>query len=123
MHHCTHALVVDLYRAGLPGLQGTLAVVLGKRMALEVAEPAEASQPGQPAPRLGVHVDPDELELALISIFRAIREAMTDGAQVHMAARPLSEDQNQEHRYQAAASRGNALVEIRIEALARRGGY
>lgn len=108
--HCTHALVVDLYR-WLPGLQGTLAVVLGKRMALEVAEPAEASQPGQPAPRLGVHVDPDELELALISIFLAIREAMTDGAQVHMAARPLPEDQ-------AAASRGNALVEIRIEALA-----
>nr|WP_252980539.1 hypothetical protein [Delftia acidovorans] len=115
-HHCTHALVVDLYR-WLPGLQGTLAVVLGKRMALEVAEPAEASQPGQPAPRLGVHVDPDELELALISIFLAIREAMTDGAQVHMAARPLSEDQNQDQD-QAAASRGNALVEIRIEALA-----
>ncbi len=117
-HHCTHALVVDLYR-WLPGLQGTLAVVLGKRMALEVAEPAEASQPGQPAPRLGVHVDPDELELALISIFLAIREALTDGAQVHMAARPLSEDQDQE---QAAASRGDALVEIRIEALAHRSG-
>lgn len=117
-HHCTHALVVDLYR-WLPGLQGTLAVVLGKRMALEVAEPAEASQPGQPAPRLGVHVDPDELELALISIFLAIREAMTDGAQVHMAARPLSEDQDQE---QAAASRGDALVEIRIEALAHGAG-
>ncbi|MBB1649067.1 hypothetical protein [Delftia sp. UME58] len=115
-HHCTHALVVDLYR-WLPGLQGTLAVVLGKRMALEVAEPAEASQPGQPAPRLGVHVDPDELELALISIFLAIREAMTDGAQVHMAARPLSEDQDQ-----AAASRGNALVEIRIEAMAHGAG-
>ncbi len=119
-HHCTHALVVDLYR-WLPGLQGTLAVVLGKRMALEVAEPAEASQPGQPAPRLGVHVDPDELELALISIFLAIREAMTDGAQVHMAARPLSEDQNQDQD-QAAASRGNALVEIRIEALAHGAG-
>lgn len=119
-HHCTHALVVDLYR-WLPGLQGTLAVVLGKRMALEVAEPAEASQPGQPAPRLGVHVDPDELELALISIFLAIREAMTDGAQVHMAARPLSEDQNQ-YQDQAAASRGNALVEIRIEALAHGAG-
>lgn len=117
-HHCTHALVVDLYR-WLPGLQGTLAVVLGKRMALEVAEPAEASQPGQPAPRLGVHVDPDELELALISIFLAIREALTDGAQVHMAARPLSEDQDQE---QAAASRGDALVEIRIEALAHGAG-
>lgn len=119
-HHCTHALVVDLYR-WLPGLQGTLAVVLGKRMALEVAEPAEASQPGQPAPRLGVHVDPDELELALISIFLAIREALTDGAQVHMAARPLSEDQNQDQD-QAAASRGNALVEIRIEALAHGAG-
>lgn len=117
-HHCTHALVVDLYR-WLPGLQGTLAVVLGKRMALEVAEPAEASQPGQPAPRLGVHVDPDELELALISIFLAIREAMTDGAQVHMAARPLSEDQDQE---QAAASRGDALVEIRIEAVSHGSG-
>ncbi|MEQ6308155.1 hypothetical protein ABN448_13150 [Delftia acidovorans] len=117
-HHCTHALVVDLYR-WLPGLQGTLAVVLGKRMALEVAEPAEASQPGQPAPRLGVHVDPDELELALISIFLAIREAMTDGAQVHMAARPLSEDLTQA---QAAASRGNALVEIRIEAMAHGAG-
>lgn len=117
-HHCTHALVVDLYR-WLPGLQGTLAVVLGKRMALEVAEPAEASQPGQPAPRLGVHVDPDELELALISIFLAIREAMTDGAQVHMAARPLPEDQDQD---QAAASRGDALVEIRIEALAHGAG-
>ncbi|SOE35705.1 Signal transduction histidine kinase [Delftia acidovorans] len=117
-HHCTHALVVDLYR-WLPGLQGTLAVVLGKRMALEVAEPAEASQPGQPAPRLGVHVDPDELELALISIFLAIREAMTDGAQVHMAARPLSEDLAQA---QAAASRGDALVEIRIEALAHGAG-
>ncbi len=116
--HCTHALVVDLYR-WLPGLQGTLAVVLGKRMALEVAEPAEASQPGQPAPRLGVHVDPDELELALISIFLAIREAMTDGAQVHMAARPLSEDLAQD---QAAASRGNALVEIRIEAMAHGAG-
>lgn len=115
-HHCTHALVVDLYR-WLPGLQGTLAVVLGKRMALEVAEPVGASQPGQPAPRLGVHVDPDELELALISIFLAIREAMTDGAQVHMAARPLSEDQDQ-----AAASRGDALVEIRIEALAHGAG-
>lgn len=121
-HHCTHALVVDLYR-WLPGLQGTLAVVLGKRMVLEVAEPAEASQPGQPAPRLGVHVDPDELELALISIFLAIREAMTDGAQVHMAARPLSEDQNQDQdQDQAAASRGNALVEIRIEALAHGAG-
>jgi hypothetical protein len=119
-HHCTHALVVDLYR-WLPGLQGTLAVVLGKRMALEVAEPAEASQPGQPAPRLGVHVDPDELELALISIFLAIREAMTDGAQVHMAARPLSEDQDQDQD-QAAASRGNALVEIRIEAMAHGAG-
>ncbi len=119
-HHCTHALVVDLYR-WLPGLQGTLAVVLGKRMALEVAEPAEASQPGQPAPRLGVHVDPDELELALISIFLAIHEALTDGAQVHMAARPLSEDQNQDQD-QAAASRGNALVEIRIEALAHGAG-
>ncbi|MFD2321168.1 hypothetical protein [Delftia deserti] len=117
-HHCTHALVVDLYR-WLPGLQGTLAVVLGKRMALEVAEPAEASQPGQPAPRLGVHVDPDELELALISIFLAIREAMTDGAQVHMAARPLSEDQDQD---QAAASRGVAPVEIRIEAMAHGAG-
>ncbi|MCG8986563.1 hypothetical protein MI467_06865 [Delftia acidovorans] len=116
--HCTHALVVDLYR-WLPGLQGTLAVVLGKRMAMEVAEPAEASQPGQPAPRLGVHVDPDELELALISIFLAIREAMTDGAQVHMAARPLPEDQAQA---QAAASRGNALVEIRIEAMAHGAG-
>ena len=115
-HHCTHALVVDLYR-WLPGLQGTLAVVLGKRMALEVAEPAEASQPGQPAPRLGVHVDPDELELALISIFLAIREAMTDGAQVHMAARPLSEDQDH-----AAGSRGDALVEIRIEAMAHGAG-
>ena len=119
-HSCTHALVVDLYR-WLPGLQGTLAVVLGKRMALEVAEPAEASQPGQPAPRLGVHVDPDELELALISIFLAIHEALTDGAQVHMAARPLSEDQNQDQD-QAAASRGNALVEIRIEALAHGAG-
>lgn len=114
--HCTHALVVDLYR-WLPGLQGTLAVVLGKRMALEVAEPAEASQPGQPAPRLGVHVDPDELELALISIFLAIREAMTDGAQVHMAARPLPQDQGKDHG-QGAPSRGNELVEIRIEALA-----
>jgi len=119
-HHCTHALVVDLYR-WLPGLQGTLAVVLGKRMALEVAEPAEASQPGQQAPRLGVHVDPDELELALISIFLAIREAMTDGAQVHMAARPLSEDLAQAQA-QAAASRGDALVEIRIEALAHGAG-
>lgn len=118
--HCTHALVVDLYR-WLPGLQGTLAVVLGKRMALEVAESAECSQPGQPAPRLGVHVDPDELELALISIFLAIREAMADGAQVHMAARPLPHDQSQSQG-QAAPSRGKELVEIRIEAMAHGAG-
>ncbi|MGQ8879219.1 hypothetical protein ACUTR7_17025 [Delftia sp. NA_296.1] len=112
--HSTHALVVDLYR-WLPGVQGTLAVVLGKRMALEVAEPAEAGQPGQPAPRLGVHVDPDELELALISILLALREALTDGARVHMAARPLQESP-------AAAPAGAEQVEIRIEAVAHWSG-
>lgn len=108
--HSTHALVVDLYR-WLPGVQGTLAVVLGKRMALEVAEPAEASQPGQPIPRLGVHVDPDELELALISILLAVRDALTDGAQVRLAARPLREGT-------AAAASQAEKVEIRIEAVA-----
>ncbi|MEJ8291725.1 hypothetical protein WKI45_02775 [Delftia tsuruhatensis] len=111
--HSTHALVVDLYR-WLPGVQGTLAVVLGKRMALEVAEPAEASSPGQPAERLGVHVDPDELELALISIFLSVREALAEGARMRVAARPL------EHA--GASTAKGEQVEIRIEAVARWSG-
>jgi len=108
--HSTHALVVDLYR-WLPGVRGTLAVVLGKRVALEVAEPAEASPPGQPAARLGVYVDPDELELALISIFLSVREALPDGARVRMAAHPVG-------GHLAASAAKGEQVEIRIEAVA-----
>ena len=93
------------------GVRGTLAVVLGKRVALEVAEPAEASPPGQPAARLGVYVDPDELELALISIFLSVREALPDGARVRMAAHPVG-------GHLAASAAKGEQVEIRIEAVA-----
>jgi len=61
----------------LPGLRDMLGVVLGKRIALDI---------GVRDPGLWVHVDPDELELALINLTLNAREVLPDGGRVAITA-------------------------------------
>jgi signal transduction histidine kinase len=61
----------------LPELRDMLGVVLGKRVVLEI----EVHDEG-----LCVHVDPDELELALINLALNAREVLTEGGRVAVTA-------------------------------------
>jgi len=61
----------------LPELRDMLGVVLGKRVALDIVVRGEG---------LCVHVDPDELELALINLALNAREVLPEGGRVAVTA-------------------------------------
>lgn len=75
------ARVLDL-NGWLPGLEPVLTLVLGRRVALGIGV--------APTP-LQVHVDPDELELALTGVMLSVREVLVHEAMVRLTALPVEE--------------------------------